>query len=239
MNNALFDYRLRESPRARRVRLRVTLEHGLEVIVPRGYMELSEIHRFMEQKQRWIHAALERAEVNRKYFDPQALWRLPEQIVLPALERVWQVAATATPARGVRVRAVGASRLEISGCIDDERACRAALGRWLVRQAHAYLVPRLQALSQRTGMRYRQVNVRRQRTRWASCSRQKGISLNVKLLFLSPPLADYVLLHELCHTIELNHSKRFWALVERHCPDYRQHDAALRTLWERVPRWAR
>jgi len=100
-------------------------------------------------------------------------------------------------------------------------------------------VPRLRALSEHTGMHHRSVSVRRQKTRWASCSRRKAISLNVKLLFLPPVLADYVLLHELCHTIELNHSKRFWALVARHCPDYQRHDAMLRDMWDRIPRWAR
>jgi predicted metal-dependent hydrolase len=113
------------------------------------------------------------------------------------------------------------------------------LSRWLVREAREYLVPRLQQLALHTGLRFRAVQVRRQRTRWGSCSRYGDISLNAKLLFLPPALADYVLLHELCHTVEMNHSKRFWAQVARYCADYRAQDAALREHWHCVPRWAR
>ncbi len=50
--------------------------------------------------------------------------------------------------------------------------------------------------------------------------------------------ANYVMIHELCHRVELNHSPRFWRLVERHCPDYRRIDAQRRELWKAVPRWA-
>ncbi len=239
MSEALFEYRIRRSARSRRLRLRITLEHGLEVLVPPGFKAMTQIPRLLEQKRRWISAALARAEANRTFFDPSLPWRLPETIALPALARHWSVHATPRATTQVRWRARGQDGLAVSGPLDDEAACRAALGRWLTRQAQAQLVPRLQQLSQRTGLRYRRAAVRRQRTRWASCSRTGAISLNVRLLFLPPALADYVLLHELCHTVEMNHSPRFWALLARHCPDYRELDRALREMWERVPRWAR
>lgn len=239
MNRALFEYRLRESSRARHVRLRVTPEQGLEVVVPEGYNGAADIPRLLEHKRRWIHAALERAQINRKFLDPEAAWRVPGQIALPALGKSWEVRTRETNAAGARLRAIGIDCLELSGRINDERACRATLGRWLVRQAREHLVPRLQVLGKQTGLRHRHVYLRRQKTRWASCSRHKAISLNVKLLFLTPELVEYVLLHELCHTVELNHSIRFWALVQRHCPGYRQRDAMLREMGQWVPRWAR
>ncbi len=154
MSKALFEYQLRESPRARRVRLRVTLEHGLEVIVPAGYKKLNQIHRFMEQKQRWIHAALQRTEANRKFSDPRTPWSIPVQISLPAVAKVWEVKASVTRAAGVSLRAVSAGCVEMRGHINDEKACRAALSRWLVRQAQGYLGPRLRALSEHTGMHH-------------------------------------------------------------------------------------
>lgn len=107
-----------------------------------------------------------------------------------------------------------------------------------MREARARLVPRVQALSLALGLAYRRVSLRCQKTRWGSCSRDGAISLNARLLFLPPELVEYVLIHELCHLAHLNHSKRFWALVARHCPDFRARDRRLRGMWAHVPRWA-
>jgi predicted metal-dependent hydrolase len=99
-------------------------------------------------------------------------------------------------------------------------------------------VSRLQTLSLTTGLKYSRAFVKRPRTRWASCSRHESISLNAKLLFLPPDLVDYVIIHELCHLMEMNHSKRFWELVASHCPGFRRLDSQLREMWKVVPRWA-
>ena len=238
MPKTSFEYRIRESARARHVRLRVTLEHGLEIVVPKGWV-VRDIPAMLERKRDWIRAALESRAFDRARFEHERHWQMPAQIELPALASTWELQARATAARGATVRPVAPTRLEISGAIADERACRAALGRWLTRQAHDYLVPRLQRLAQQTKLRYRRVSIRRQKTRWASCSRGGTISLNARLLFLPPDTVDCVLIHELCHLVELNHSPRFWRLVERHCPDYRRHDVRLRETGKTLPVWAR
>jgi predicted metal-dependent hydrolase len=82
------------------------------------------------------------------------------------------------------------------------------------------------------------VQVRRQRTRWGSCSAKGAISLNLCLLFQSPAVLRYLLCHELAHTEHMNHSARFWRRVEQCEPQYRALDAELlRTGWNRVPQW--
>jgi predicted metal-dependent hydrolase len=173
----------------------------------------------------------------RAHYAPEAGWQLPAQIQLPAVGMSWALAAKQADNR-TAVRETGAGQLLISGAIDDEQACRAALGRWLLRQAHRHLVPGLERASRELGLPYRRVLIRRQKTRWGSCSRDGTISLNAKLLFLSPETANYVMIHELCHRVELNHSPRFWRLVERHCPDFRRINAQRRELWKAVPHWA-
>jgi predicted metal-dependent hydrolase len=72
------------------------------------------------------------------------------------------------------------------------------------------------------------VSVRNQRTRWGSCSARGRISLNWRLVQVPPPVRDYVILHEIAHLVHLNHSARFWALVESFCPGYREEEAWLK-----------
>lgn len=237
MSESSFTYILRESVRAKNVRLRVTPQRGLEVIVPANF-DHQRIHSLLERKKGWIRAALERAEETRKFFEPRPSWRPPARIHLQAIGRVYQVDAKETDAPAVTVRASSLDTIKIYGCIEDDRACRLSLVRWLSRQARGHLIPRLQELSAATGLTYQQVFIRQQKTRWASCSRHRNISLNLKLLFLPPALVDYVLIHELCHLAEMSHSNNFWAEVERHCPSYRKLDAQLREMWKLVPRWA-
>jgi predicted metal-dependent hydrolase len=209
----------------------------LEVIVPANF-DHQRVHSLLECKKGWIRAALERAEETKKFFEPRPSWRLPSRIHLQAIGSTYQVDAKETDTPVVTVRVASFDTIKIYGCIEDEWACRLSLVRWLSRQARKHLIPRLQALGAETGLKYRQVFIRQQKTRWASCSRHSNISLNLKLLFLPPSLVDYVFIHELCHLAEMSHSKMFWAEVERHCPSYRKLDAQLREMWKVVPHWA-
>ena len=79
--------------------------------------------------------------------------------------------------------------------------------------------------------------IRRQRSRWGSCSVRGTISLNVCLLFQRPEVVDYLIVHELTHVRHMNHSARFWQAVEQHCPDWRMLDRELVEGWRHVPRW--
>lgn len=235
MNGTLTDYRVRTSERARRVRLRVTTQYGLEVVIPARF-DAKRVPALLQQRKRWIQAALERVEVRRALLGYADAWQLPAEITLPALERRWRV--TASPAEvPIKIRE-REDALLITGRVDDERACHVALARWLVCQAREHLSRRLQILSLQCQLSYTGVSIRRQQTRWGSCSPAKSISLNARLLFLPPALVDYVLIHELCHLKEMNHSRRFWSMVERYTPDYRALDKALRQGWDQVPRWA-
>lgn len=236
MNKALFEYRLRESFRARNVRLCVSVARGLEVIVPSGY-DVTSVPDLLERKRKWILAALERAEADRELYEPK-FGQLPQQIPLPSIQRTWKIDAKESDADRISIRETGSGVLSIHGRLSDQVASRAALNRWLMREANRYLVPWFDRLGKDLDFRYRRVCIRRQRTRWGSCSSRKTIALNAKLLFLQPELVNAVMIHELCHLIEMNHSKRFWVLVERYNPDFRSHDKLLHDAWKMVPWWA-
>ena len=99
------------------------------------------------------------------------------------------------------------------------------------------LVNRLNYLAQKHGFTYNRVFIRNQKTRWGSCSSRGNISLNDQLLFLPRDTVEYLMVHELCHRRQLNHSRAFWKLVESHCPDYRAHDSLLGRSRNLVPDW--
>ena len=87
---------------------------------------------------------------------------------------------------------------------------------------------RLDAACAQTSNSYTALTIRSQRTRWASCSHTGAMSFNWRLLLAPEPVLDYVVWHEVCHLDVLDHSPRFWALLERRCPDYREHLRWLR-----------
>jgi len=106
---------------------------------------------------------------------------------------------------------------------------RAALERWYRRQARTEIAPRLDAAAAAVGKSYTKLTIRDQRTRWGSCSARGRISLNWRLIQMPDRVCDYVLLHELMHLKEANHSRRFWRLVASVCPDYQDSKRWLRT----------
>jgi predicted metal-dependent hydrolase len=227
---------LRVSPWARTVYLRVGLQGALEVIAPRRIGRRT-IARLLAQEKAWIDTALAEAEARRRTLPPPPVWTVPPTIALPAVGAHWTLTLHPTMAPGVRVRPNGAGQLVLAGQVGNGGACRQALRRWLLREGDAHLLPRLAALSQASGLAYRGATVRLARRRWGSCSRQGSITLTARLLLLAPPLVEYVLLHELCHAEEPNHSPAFWDLVAQHCPAYRQRRIALRAAGKDLPAW--
>lgn len=113
---------------------------------------------------------------------------------------------------------------------DPASDLRPLVERVLRRHAVADLPPRVRELAKAHGLEVRisAVSVRNQRTRWGSCSARGKISLNWRLVQVPPLVRDYVILHEIAHLVHLNHSARFWKLVESLCPGYRAQEAWLK-----------
>ena len=99
------------------------------------------------------------------------------------------------------------------------------------------LAPQLVALAARHGVPLRRVQIRRQRTRWGSCSIRGTVSLNACLLFHRPAVVQYLFAHELAHLTHMNHSPRFWDLVAQYEPEWRELDRELTRGWSQVPGW--
>jgi predicted metal-dependent hydrolase len=104
----------------------------------------------------------------------------------------------------------------------------ASVDRDLRRRAASELPPQLRALAERHGLAVSRVSIRNQRSRWGSCSPRGHIALNFRLLLMPPDVREYILIHELMHLRQANHSIRFWRLVEAACPGFREAERWLK-----------
>ena len=231
------DYTVRESMRARHVCLKVTPAGYVEVVVPHGF-DQRRVPALVHARQAWLEAALKRMALRRHDRYLNATDTLPETITLPAITETWQIIYMAMDKPRVTLSTDAANaRLMLLGNISNVTLCKTVLRRWLLNKAQQHLVPWLEQLSNEKNLPFRQARVRAQKTRWGSCSRQKNININCKLLFLPAALARCVLVHELCHTVHMNHSPGFWALMEKKEPGYAVLDMQLRKARHWVPGW--
>jgi predicted metal-dependent hydrolase len=222
---------IRKSPRARRLTLRVFPHGAVELVAPLRASHGS-IEKFLHSNAAWI----EQARGRFRALQPDAGFAPPDHIRLAAVAESWRVEHQGGRA-ALEVRpAADGGRLVLRGP-DDSQWRRQRLRNWLMARAKATLPPWLARLSAQTGLDYSGVTVRRQRSRWGSCSARRTISLNCSLLFLEPALVTHLLVHELAHTRHLNHSRAFWRLVEALDPDFEALDRQLRDAWSEVPAW--
>ena len=214
-------YRIRRSERARRARILVDGD-GIEVVVPRRF-PLREVEPFVEEKRAWIERTLRRMRETEAQLPPARLADGGEVSYLG--ERL----GLAVKIERRRVREHVARRGdELRLALPPEVTVRDALERWYRRRARAEVGPRLDAACARWGSSYTKLQIRGQRTRWASCSSTGAMSFNWRLLLAPPAVLDYVVEHEVVHLDVLDHSQRFWILLAERVPDWREQERWLR-----------
>ncbi len=198
-------YTVRRSSRARRVRVNVHAHTGVEVVLPARAPERAAAAAVSELRP-WIESRLEDAQ--------RVLARIAARAgTMPYLDTVLELVPQ--PGRQ-RVHRDGTRLLVPAG------DARPALERFYRRAAREEIAPRLDRATALAGTRYSALDIRAQRTRWASCSASGRMSFNWRLLLAPERVLEYVVWHEVCHLQILDHSPRFWALVERHWPSYRE-----------------
>jgi predicted metal-dependent hydrolase len=238
MENFGLPFVVRESLKAKNVRIQVSISKGIEVIIPKGFNR-REIPGILYKKQKWLQNTLAKLEARKPDLFLVKPLTLPSVIDLRAIAETWQIEYVQNSVvNSYKLQEQNGNILIVTADLANPEACFFALRKWLNCKAAKDLIPWLQQVSKAIALPFAKASIRGQKTLWASCSGTKNISLNYKLLFIPPNLVDYVFVHELCHTKEMNHSVKFWQLVEAKRVDYLKSDRSLRDVWQEIPPWA-
>ncbi len=225
----MIDYKIRTSSRSRHVRLSVSHHAGVVVVVPHGF-DTSRIPDIIVKKEDWIKRSIEKVQ------SAAPAVEIPARINLQSIGCSFNVVVEHNLNReNTLIEENNILKLSIDA--RNKKIPFTLLKKWFDRKSTDILLPWLDRVGKEHGFTYNRGAIRSQRTRWGSCSIKRNINLNRALLFLRPELVEYLLIHELCHTREMNHSKRFWELVGRHCPDYRALDKELKNARKYVAGW--
>lgn len=207
---------------------------GLYVTAPKR-CSLADIDNAIRAKQHWILSKLDERRQRRaaRLEKPPIVWddgaRLPylgEEITL----RLYQAPRNRTEFDPV---AMELSMGLVQGA--TEQLLKERVKNWYKAQAEGLFQQRLDLYAARLGVQYAGFSLSSADTRWGSCTAQRTIRLNWKLMHFSLPLVDYVVAHELAHILEMNHSPRFWANVGRIYPQYEEAKQLLRKRAAELP----
>ena len=218
------DYQLKVSSKAKYLQLKIMHSCNLQVIVPKALAKKltpAAISEFIETKKAWIGKHLLHA------IDAS----LPQEIALFNLE-IFKVTYHLWPRN--TLKQLDYQLILKSPTLEKHKLL---LRQWLKKYAKSLLIPLTNQLAQITNLTPALVNVREQKNLWGNCSSKQVINLNYKLIFLPLNLVRHVILHELAHLKHLNHSTKFWDLLQKLDVAALEHNQQLKSANSYVPRW--
>lgn len=220
-DNSQYSYCLTDSLRAKRLSLKLSSAGELRVILPQG-MKVSLAHDFAQQQSAWVEKhtvnCIEKPNINTR----------PKHLNLKMLNELWTVKYKESTKSGIEYSEQPDCFLVLAGEVQSDKLINKIIGLFLKNKASVLFFNLMNEIALQYGFHYSGMTIRGQKTRWGSCSTRKKLNINYKLLLMPEQVTRYVFIHELCHTIEMNHSAKFWELVEQCDPKYRQHEQYLK-----------
>jgi predicted metal-dependent hydrolase len=212
---------VRRSEKARRVRLRVHQDGRVEVVVPkRGRAPKDFLDGFVRENAEWIRKQQARFTARAQTAE-RARYELSGQVSFRGRAVPLAFCPSKDGRTGIRL---DGEAFHVTSTVETTPAdVRALLEALFRRMARDVFEERVRALNAESGYAWTSIRIGEQKTRWGSCSRRGTLSFNWRLLMAPPEVLDYVVIHELAHLAEMNHSSRFWALVAARCPGYEAH----------------
>jgi len=204
---------------ARGIRISVSPYKGLEITVPPRYNSQA-LMNFIKEKEFWIVHNVKKINESRASL---AKFEDGEKIMVRGQEKILKIISK----KGLRSFVEDSSDQIFIHCNGSASSAKTTLEKHLKKTAKIYFMQKVPQISEYMGTRYGRITVRGQTSRWGSCARNNNLNFNWKLMFFADAVTDYVIMHELAHTVHHNHSERFYEFLVRFSPNYK---ALRRTL---------
>jgi predicted metal-dependent hydrolase len=154
------------------------------------------------------------------YCDGRVVATVPRWLDVPFLERIIQQKAGWIIEKIEKFKKNGKHNRLFTGNRKDYKARK--------EEARKLVAEKIKYFNNFYNLRFNKISIRNQHTRWGSCSKNGNLNFNYRIIYLPGHLADYLIVHELCHLQEFNHSRKFWELVEKTIPDSKERERALK-----------
>lgn len=229
LQEVAFKYSIRRSQRATKVRIIVSL-NKVEVVAPLKVPEKS-INQFVESKKQWIISALKKiAErpVKHNLLQP-AIYT--EGVDISYQGQAYKLTIKSSKLKRIKVEFDNrfiAHVPEFHNANDCSDIIKNALANWMKKQSLQHVEHWVKLHAAKKNLYPRSIRIKSQKSRWGSCGIHNDIQINWLLIMAPPDVLEYVVVHELCHIQERNHSQKFWTLVAYHLPDYKHRQQWLK-----------
>lgn len=208
------NYQVQRSARSRNLRLKINANGSVVVSAPpRASDQL--IARFVESNMDWITRNLAKVTARKVQLDPDQLMVFGQTYQREIHDGDHRV--------GIHPVFIQDGKIHLQPVSNTKASIQRTFETFLKTTAQKYIVPRTKQLAELMNITYTTLTLRDQKTRWGSCSSQGGLNFNWRLVQYPTAVIDYVIVHELAHRREMNHSNRFWAIVAKFDPEYNAH----------------
>jgi len=198
----------------------------IEVVAPLRVSE-RKIHAFVKAQQDWIETATDKVAKNKQTIKKLSPTQYKEGVSIPYQGEQKKIQLQSRALRKVNiVFDQEVFTIDIPDIVDEadkHDLIRLALIDWMKKQALKQMQAMVDIYAEKYNLYPRMIRVKTQKSRWGSCGIHNDINLNWLLILTPPKVMEYVVIHEICHIKERNHSADFWMLVEKYCPDYKMH----------------
>lgn len=228
-------YRIRKSHRARNIRITFEDSGSLVVTLPNQY-RIQEAEHALSEHKNWILRKSKELQTKKKSPPP---FLLQDGAQLPVLDKIYSLSISVQNQKKARWYFQNNTLIITMPQLTPSIIFRGVMD-WYRTMALLFLEDRIPHWSNKISVSPNNIRVKNQHTLWGSCSKRANLNFNWRILLLSNQAADYLIIHELSHLRELNHSPNFWMLVRKYCPEYKTHKAELRhkNVWLKYPDYA-